>query len=69
MVNINHNIDAVKIESSIQFINKYILKRVVSNHLYPYQKREKEDPTNKSLLAQLFDTLKNLGPIQGAVLT
>ena len=36
MLNINHNIDAVKIESSIQFINKYILKRVVSNHLYPY---------------------------------
>ena len=68
MVNITQNIDIVKIDNSIKQLKKYI-KETNIEPLISILERLKQDPDNELVLAQLSDTLNNLGTTQGAVLT
>ena len=54
MVNITHNIDSIKIDNSIQLINKCI-KEIIFKLLISILEALKEDPTNKSLFVQLSE--------------
>ncbi len=62
------NIDAVDIDNAIQMLNKYIEEPSIKP-LISILEALKQDLDNKSLLSQLADTWRNLGVLQGAVLT
>jgi len=68
MVNLTHNIDIVKIDNSIKQLKKYITETNIEP-LISILETLKQDPHNELVLAQLSDTLNNLGTTQGAVLT
>ncbi len=68
MVKITQNIDTVKIDDSIQMLNKYI-KETSIMPLISILEELKQEPNNKLLLAQVSDALKDLGVMKGAVLT
>ena len=68
MGNNANEIDAEKIETSIQMINTYIKDSSITPFVAILEAL-KNDPGDTSLLVDLTDELNNLGIIQGAVLT
>lgn len=68
MTKINKNVEAVKIDASIEALKKFV-KDASIDPLISALEALKQDPNNESLLLQLSDTFKALGIIQGAVLT
>lgn len=68
MENSTQNIDPVKIDDAIQMLNEYIKESSIKPLISSLEALRK-DPNNKSLLAQVSDAFKNLGMMQGAVLT
>ena len=68
MGNITKNIDAEKIDTSIQMINKYIKDSSITPFVAILEAL-KNDPGNTSLLTDLTHELNSLGILQGAVLT
>ena len=68
MTKITNNVDAAKINASIEALKQYV-KDASIDPLISLLEALKQDPNNESLLLQLSDTFKALGIIQGAVLT
>ncbi len=68
MDNSTQNIDPVKIADAIQMLNEYVKESSIQP-LIALLEALRKDPGNKSLLAQVSDTFKNLGIMKGAVLT
>ena len=68
MTNITNNIDVEKINYSIELLKQYV-KDTSIDPLISVLEELKQEPNNESLLSQLSDTFKELGIIQGAVLT
>ena len=68
MKNDTDNIDLTDINNAIQMLNKYT-KEPSIKPLISTLEALKKDLYNESLLAQLADTWRNLGILQGAVLT
>ena len=68
MHNSTDNLNVANIDHAIQMLTKYAnepsLKPLIS-----ILEALKQDINNESLLAQLFDTWRNLGVYQGTVLT
>ena len=64
----NQNIDPMKIDDAIQMLNKYIKEGSIKP-LVSLLEVLRNDPDNKSLIAQVSDAFKNLGVMKGAVLT
>ncbi len=68
MTNITHNVDAERIEESIQMLRQYVKETSIEPVLSVLEAM-KEDPDNESLLVQLSETFNALDIVQGAVLT
>ena len=68
MTKIIENVDAAKIDASIEALKKFV-KDASIDPLISILEALKQDPNNESLLLQLSDTFKALGIIQGAVIT
>jgi len=68
MTKIVKNVDAEKINVSIEALKKFV-KDASIDPLISILEALKEDPNNESLLLQLSDTFKALDIIQGAVIT
>ena len=68
MSNSTDNLDVVKINEAIKMLNKYA-KETSIRPLISILEALKQDPHNESLLVQLTDTWRNLGILQGTVLT
>ena len=68
MTKIIKNVDAGKIASSIEGLKEFVKDESI-DPLISLLESLKGDPNNESLLIQLSDTFKDLGIIQGAVIT
>jgi len=68
MINTTNNINVADIDNAIQMLNKYTEEPSIKP-LISILEALKKDSCNKSLLAQLTDTWRNLGVFQGTVLT
>jgi len=68
MTKITENVDAGKINASIEGLKQFV-KDASIDPLISLLEALKQDPNNESLLLELSDTFKALGIIQGAVLT
>ena len=68
MMNIAQDVDIVKIDTSIQMIKQYIDDASIEP-LMTVLEALKKDPMNESLVEQLSVEFRNIGPMQGAVLT
>ena len=68
MKNATDNLNVANIDNSIQMLNKYA-KEPGLEPLISILEALKQDLYNESLLAQLTDTWRGLGVLQGTVLT
>ena len=68
MTMIAGNVDAKKINASIEALKKFVKDESVEP-LISLLEALKDDPNNESLLLQLSDTFKTLDIVQGAVIT
>ena len=68
MTKITENVDAGKIDASLEALKKFVKDESIEP-LISVLEALKQDPNNESLLLQLSDTFKALGIIQGAVIT
>ncbi len=68
MTNITRNVDAERIEESIQMLRKYVQETSIEPVILVLEAMKK-DPDNESLLVQLTETFNALDIVQGAVLT
>ncbi len=68
MTNITRNVDAERIEESIQMLRQYVKEKSIEPVLSVLEAMKK-DPDNESLLKQLYETFNALDIVQGAVLT
>jgi hypothetical protein len=68
MKNTTGNIDVADLDNAIQMLNKYTNEPSIKP-LISTLEALKKDSYNESLLAQLTDTWRNLGVLQGTVLT
>ncbi len=68
MTNITHNVDAERIEESIQMLRKYVQETSIEPVILVLEAMKK-DPDNESLLVQLTETFNALDIVQGAVST
>ena len=68
MTNIANNVDAKKVSISIELLEQYV-KDTSIDPLISVLEELKQEPNNESHLSKLSDTFKELGIIQGAVLT
>ena len=62
------NVEVEKIDASIEGLKKFVNDASI-DPLMSILEALKEDPNNESLLLQLSDTFKELGIIQGAIIT
>lgn len=68
MTKIIENVEVSKINASIEGLKAFVKDESI-DPLLSILEALKEDPNNASLLLQLSDTFKELGIIQGAVIT
>ena len=68
MTKIIENVDAAKINASIEALKIFVQDASI-DPLITILEALKQDPNNESLLLELSDTFKALGIIQGAVIT
>lgn len=68
MTNVARNIDVEKVNISIELLKQYV-KDTSIDPLISVLEELKQEPNNESHLSKLSDTFKELGIIQGAVLT
>ncbi len=68
MFNVDRDVDAQRIEESIQLLNQYLSDEDIGP-LVSLLESLAADPQNKTLLGELSDVFGSLGFLQGAVLT